>query len=53
MLQIHHSGPIAEGERQTKNEDVIPLCAACHISTPTENLPIPINRFLEMELWEN
>ena len=52
MLQIHHLDPIAEGERQTKIEDVIPLCATCHIAAHTENPPIPIDMLREMELWE-
>ncbi|MDA7551215.1 HNH endonuclease [Rhodobacteraceae bacterium] len=52
MLQIHHLDPIAEGERQTEIEDVIPLCATCHIAAHTENPPIPIDRLREMELWE-
>ena len=52
MPQIHHLDPPTEGERKTEIKDVIPLCATCHIAAHTENLPIPIDRLREMELWE-
>lgn len=43
ILDVHHLDPIAEGERQTRIEDVIPLCANCHRLAHTKNPPIPIS----------
>ena len=30
QIDIHHLDPIAEGERKTTLDDLIPLCANCH-----------------------
>ncbi len=30
QLDVHHLNPIAEGQRQTRIEDVVVLCANCH-----------------------
>jgi Rad3-related DNA helicase len=42
IIDIHHLDPIAEGERQTTIEDLIPLCANCHRRAHTRQPPIPI-----------
>ena len=51
LLEIHHLNPIAEGERETTLEDVIPLCANCHKAAHTEVPPIPIDKLREMNFW--
>jgi Rad3-related DNA helicase len=43
IIEIHHLRPIAEGERQTVLEDVIPLCANCHRLAHTQQPPLPID----------
>ena len=43
IIDIHHLRPIAEGERQTLLEDVIPLCANCHRLAHTQEPPLPID----------
>ena len=43
IIDIHHLHPIAEGERQTTLDDVIPLCANCHRLVHTRKPPIPID----------
>jgi Rad3-related DNA helicase len=43
IIDIHHLRPIAEGERQTTLQDVIPLCANCHRLAHTQEPPMPIN----------
>jgi 5-methylcytosine-specific restriction protein A len=30
QLDVHHLDPIAEGQRRTRLEDVVVLCANCH-----------------------
>lgn len=30
QLDVHHLNPIAKGQRRTKIEDVVVLCANCH-----------------------
>ena len=50
MIEIHHLDPIAEGERETKVEDVIPLCRNCHNGAHSEDPPIPIERLKTMDL---
>ena len=43
IIEVHHLNPIAEGERKTKLEDVIPLCANCHRLAHTRRpAPIPL-----------
>ena len=44
MIEIHHLDPIAEGERRTKLEDVVPLCRNCHALAHTETPPAPVER---------
>ena len=44
VIEIHHLDPIAEGERRTKLEDVVPLCRNCHALAHTETPPIPVAR---------
>lgn len=48
IIDIHHCDPIAEGERQTTLEDVIPLCANCHRRAHTRKPPIPIEELREL-----
>lgn len=48
MIEIHHLDPIAEGERRTKLEDVIPLCRNCHALAHTEGPPVPVERLREI-----
>jgi predicted HNH restriction endonuclease len=48
LIQVHHLDPIAEGERRTKIEDVIPLCLNCHAQSHTQKPPIPI---AELKVW--
>jgi Rad3-related DNA helicase len=31
QIQVHHLDPISEGVRETMMEDLVPLCANCHI----------------------
>ena len=52
MIEIHHLDPIAEGERETKVEDVIPLCRNCHNGAHSEDPPIPIERLKTMDFWK-
>ena len=42
QIDIHHLDPIAEGERKTTLEDLIPLCANCHRLAHSEKTPLPI-----------
>ena len=48
ILDVHHLDPISEGERRTKIEDLIPLCANCHRTAHLENPPIPLERLKDM-----
>ena len=41
-IEIHHLHPLAEGKRDTKIGDVIPLCATCHRIAHARTPPIPI-----------
>ena len=43
LIDIHHLDPIAEGERQTMLEDVIPLCPTCHRLAHTQKPPMPLD----------
>ena len=52
MIEIHHLNPIAEGERETKVEDVLPLCRNCHSAAHSEEPPITIERLKVMDLWK-
>jgi 5-methylcytosine-specific restriction protein A len=42
QIDIHHLDPIAEGERQTTLDDLIPLCANCHRLAHSEQPPLTI-----------
>jgi len=42
QIDVHHLDPIAEGQRQTIMEDVIPLCANCHRLAHSERPPLTI-----------
>ena len=48
IIDIHHLDPIAEGERRTTLEDVIPLCANCHRRVHTRKPPIPIEELRKL-----
>jgi Rad3-related DNA helicase len=48
LIDIHHLDPIAEGERRTKLEDVIPLCANCHRMAHTKKPPLSLD---ELKKW--
>lgn len=43
QIDVHHLDPIAEGERKTTLEDLIPLCANCHRLAHSEKPPLPID----------
>jgi hypothetical protein len=47
LIDIHHLDPIAEGERATKLEDLIPLCPTCHRQAHSRKPPIPIKELGE------
>jgi Rad3-related DNA helicase len=42
QLEVHHLDPIAEGERRTRLEDVVVLCANCHRFAHSTNPPLPM-----------
>ena len=42
QIDTHHLEPIAEGERQTTLEDLVPLCANCHRLAHSERPPLTI-----------
>ncbi|MBL6736476.1 MAG: DEAD/DEAH box helicase [Burkholderiales bacterium] len=42
QIDIHHLDPIAEGERKTTLNDVIPLCANCHRLAHSERPPLAL-----------
>lgn len=44
QLEIHHRDPIAEGERKTKLEDLMVLCACCHRLAHSRNPPYQLDR---------
>jgi predicted HNH restriction endonuclease len=39
QLDVHHRDPIAEGQRRTRIEDVMVLCANCHRLAHATNPP--------------
>ena len=47
LIDIHHLDPIAEGERVTKLEDLIPLCPTCHRQAHSQRPPMPIKELRE------
>jgi hypothetical protein len=48
VIDVHHLDPIAEGERTTTLEDVIPLCRNCHALAHTQDPPLPLATLKEM-----
>ncbi len=42
QLDVHHLDPIAEGQRHTKIEDVVVLCANCHRLAHSTRPPLPL-----------
>jgi len=50
LIDIHHLDPIAEGERVTKLEDLIPLCPTCHRQAHSQRPPMPIK---ELREWDS
>lgn len=40
QLDVHHLDPIAEGERKTRLEDVVVVCANCHRLAHSETPPL-------------
>jgi predicted HNH restriction endonuclease len=48
IIDIHHRNPIAEGERKTTLEDVIPLCANCHRRAHTRTPPIALEQLRDL-----
>ena len=48
ILDVHHLDPISEGERRTKLEDLIPLCANCHRTAHLEKPPITLERLKDL-----
>ncbi|MBT7245861.1 MAG: hypothetical protein HN880_02370 [Proteobacteria bacterium] len=43
QIDVHHLDPIAEGERKTTLEHLIPLCTNCHSLAHSEKPPLPID----------
>ena len=43
QIDIHHLDPIAEGERKTTLDDLIPLCANCHRLAHSERPPLTLD----------
>jgi predicted HNH restriction endonuclease len=48
LIDIHHLDPIAEGERETKFEDLIPLCPTCHRQAHSQRPPMQIE---DLKAW--
>ena len=42
QLDVHHLDPIAEGQRQTKLDDVVVLCANCHRLAHSTKPPVSL-----------
>ena len=42
QIDIHHLDPVAEGERQTTLDDLVPLCANCHRLAHSERPPLTV-----------
>lgn len=42
LIDVHHLHPIAEGERETTLDDLVPLCPTCHRWVHTRNPPMAI-----------
>jgi Rad3-related DNA helicase len=50
VIDVHHLDPIAEGERMTTLEDVIPLCRNCHALAHTTKPPILLAELKKLAL---
>ena len=50
QLDVHHLDPIAEGERKTRLEDVVVLCANCHRLAHSTKPPADLTKLRE---WTN
>ena len=48
QIDIHHKEPIAEGERETTIEDLVPLCANCHRLAHSETPPLTVDFLREL-----
>lgn len=48
QLEVHHLDPIAEGQRRTRPEDVVVLCANCHRLAHSTEPPMGLDRLREM-----
>ena len=44
QLDVHHLDPIAEGQRQTRLEDVVVLCANCHRLAHSTQPPVTLEK---------
>ena len=53
QIQIHHLDPIAEGERKTTLDDVIPLCGNCHLFAHSATPPLTISFMRAVEAAAN
>jgi Rad3-related DNA helicase len=42
QIHVHHLNPLAEGERTTTVDDLVPLCANCHALAHSEVPPIAL-----------
>ena len=50
QLDVHHLDPIAEGQRRTKIEDVIVLCANCHRLAHTATPPVSLANLIAAQV---
>lgn len=48
QIEVHHLDPVSEGVRQTKLEDLRPLCRNCHALAHSRNPPAPIEELRQM-----
>jgi Rad3-related DNA helicase len=43
QIHVHHKNPLAEGERMTTVDDLVPLCANCHALAHSEEPPMTVD----------
>ena len=48
VLDVHHLYPVSEGERQTKIEDLVVLCANCHRLIHTTKPPMSLDSLITL-----
>ncbi len=48
LIEVHHLDPIAEGERTTTPDDVVPLCRNCHALAHTQNPPLLLQELCKL-----